>query len=132
MQETAKANNKPLLLEAREITKHFGAVTALDGVSLTLNAGEVLGVVGDNGSQIVILDVNIGEQESWSLNLGYEIEKIRLLSWSPDKNWLEFMAMGETGTSSGVYLIPRGGGEAYQLIDMFGYETVSQFEWISN
>ena len=38
------------LLEARAITKHFGAVTALEGVNLTLSAGEVLGVVGDNGA----------------------------------------------------------------------------------
>lgn len=38
------------LLEARNITKHFGAVTALDGVHLELAAGEVLGVVGDNGA----------------------------------------------------------------------------------
>jgi simple sugar transport system ATP-binding protein len=38
------------LLEARGISKHFGAVTALQGVNLKLAAGEVLGVVGDNGA----------------------------------------------------------------------------------
>ncbi|MBV9637046.1 MAG: sugar ABC transporter ATP-binding protein [Methylobacteriaceae bacterium] len=42
--------NEPVLLEARGITKHFGAVTALEEVSLQLLAGEVLGVVGDNGA----------------------------------------------------------------------------------
>jgi ABC-type sugar transport system ATPase subunit len=38
------------LLEAREIVKYFGAITALRGVDFHLNHGEVLGVVGDNGA----------------------------------------------------------------------------------
>ncbi len=38
------------LLEMREITKRFGAVTALDHVDLLLYPGEVLGIVGDNGA----------------------------------------------------------------------------------
>jgi len=50
MQALADSGNEPPLLEARGITKHFGAVTALEGVNLKLSAGEVLGVVGDNGA----------------------------------------------------------------------------------
>ena len=38
------------LLEARGVSKRFGAVTALDHVDLRLYPGEVLGVVGDNGA----------------------------------------------------------------------------------
>lgn len=38
------------LLEARGISKFFGAVTALSDVNLNLWSGEVLGVVGDNGA----------------------------------------------------------------------------------
>ncbi|EFO81413.1 putative ABC transporter [Oscillochloris trichoides DG-6] len=38
------------LIEARSISKYFGAVTALEGVNLRLFPGEVLGVVGDNGA----------------------------------------------------------------------------------
>ncbi|WP_129632711.1 ATP-binding cassette domain-containing protein [Candidatus Oscillochloris fontis] len=38
------------LIEARGISKYFGAVTALEGVDLRLFPGEVLGVVGDNGA----------------------------------------------------------------------------------
>lgn len=51
----------PPLLEAKEITRRYGggprllgparaAVTAVDGVSLTLSASEVLGLVGESGS----------------------------------------------------------------------------------
>lgn len=38
------------LLEMQQITKHFGAVKALDGVSLQLEAGEVMSLCGENGS----------------------------------------------------------------------------------
>lgn len=38
------------VLEARSISKSFGAVQALQDVSLSLRRGEVLGVVGDNGA----------------------------------------------------------------------------------
>ena len=37
-------------LRAENIVKRFGAVTALDGVSLTLRQGEILGILGDNGA----------------------------------------------------------------------------------
>jgi oligopeptide transport system ATP-binding protein len=38
------------LLELREVQKHYGSVRALDGVSLTVAAGETLGMVGESGS----------------------------------------------------------------------------------
>ncbi|AMO46592.1 xylose ABC transporter ATP-binding protein [Kosakonia oryzendophytica] len=40
----------PYLLEMKNITKAFGAVKAIDNVSLRLNAGEVLSLCGENGS----------------------------------------------------------------------------------
>ena len=50
MQASPNSGSEALLLEARGISKHFGAVTALEGVSFRLVGGEVLGVVGDNGA----------------------------------------------------------------------------------
>lgn len=38
------------VLEAEEITKRYGPVTALDRVSLTVDGGEVVGLLGDNGA----------------------------------------------------------------------------------
>ncbi|WP_202305661.1 xylose ABC transporter ATP-binding protein [Dryocola clanedunensis] len=40
----------PYLLEMKQITKAFGVVKAVDNVSLSLNAGEVMSLCGENGS----------------------------------------------------------------------------------
>ncbi|HDL7926494.1 TPA: xylose ABC transporter ATP-binding protein [Yersinia enterocolitica] len=40
----------PYLLEMKEITKQFGVVKAVDNISLTLEAGQVLSLCGENGS----------------------------------------------------------------------------------
>jgi ABC-type sugar transport system ATPase subunit len=40
----------PILLELREVRKHFAAVQVLRGVSMTVAAGEVTALIGDNGA----------------------------------------------------------------------------------
>jgi oligopeptide transport system ATP-binding protein len=40
----------PPVLEVRDLVKHFGPVHAVDGVSLTVGPGEVVGLVGESGS----------------------------------------------------------------------------------
>ncbi|HLI36760.1 MAG TPA: ATP-binding cassette domain-containing protein [Streptosporangiaceae bacterium] len=40
----------PARLAVRDLSKHYGGVQALRGVSLQVDAGEVLGLVGDNGA----------------------------------------------------------------------------------
>ncbi len=42
--------NGEIVLEARNIVKRYGHVTALDGANFELRAGEVLAVIGDNGA----------------------------------------------------------------------------------
>lgn len=42
--------NNDYVLELRNISKQYSGVTALDGVSLTLKKGEVLGLIGANGA----------------------------------------------------------------------------------
>ena len=38
------------VLELANVSKHFGAIQALNDVSLSLEAGEVVGLMGDNGA----------------------------------------------------------------------------------
>lgn len=44
------ANGETPLVDVRDIVKHFGSVVALGGVSLSVNKGQVLCLLGDNGA----------------------------------------------------------------------------------
>lgn len=48
-------------LEVRDVTVRFGRVTPLDGVSLSVSSGEVVGILGPNGAgKTTLLDVIAG------------------------------------------------------------------------
>jgi simple sugar transport system ATP-binding protein len=47
---TIAAGERPPLLEARDVSKYFGAVVAIEGVSLTVRAGQITCLLGDNGA----------------------------------------------------------------------------------
>ena len=49
-ERSAYGTEQDSVLEARHITRHFSAVTALADASLALERNEVLGLVGDNGA----------------------------------------------------------------------------------
>ncbi len=38
------------VLQVREVTKHFGALAAVDNVDFTIEQGEILGLIGPNGA----------------------------------------------------------------------------------
>jgi len=51
----------PAALELREVAKHYGGLHAVDGVSATVEPGEVLGVAGPNGAgKTTLFDVITG------------------------------------------------------------------------
>jgi ABC-type branched-subunit amino acid transport system ATPase component/ABC-type branched-subunit amino acid transport system permease subunit len=47
---SANGGERRVMLETRDLTKRFAGITAVDGVSLSLHEGEILGIVGPNGA----------------------------------------------------------------------------------
>ena len=45
-----RSNGNSPLIEVRNISKYFGNVIALNGVSMAVDAGEVMCLLGDNGA----------------------------------------------------------------------------------
>ncbi|HEY1997815.1 ATP-binding cassette domain-containing protein [Paraburkholderia sp.] len=68
-------------LRGEDIVKRFGAVTALDGVALTLKQGEILGVLGDNGAgKSTLIKILTGFQQQTSGKLFIHGEETLLRS----------------------------------------------------
>lgn len=63
-------------VETKNLTKRFGKVTAIDGVNLTLNEGEVFGYIGPNGAGktttinvlLGILQATLGEAKIFGMD----------------------------------------------------------------
>ncbi|MCI0626431.1 MAG: sugar ABC transporter ATP-binding protein [Acidobacteria bacterium] len=68
------------LVKLEKITKHFGGVTALDGVSFSIRQGEVHAVVGENGagkSTLMKILAGVHQQDSGRILLRGEPVMIR-------------------------------------------------------
>ena len=50
LQGYGEASRPVAILELTNISKHFGAIQAVNDISLSLEAGEVVGLMGDNGA----------------------------------------------------------------------------------
>ncbi|HTI00934.1 MAG TPA: ATP-binding cassette domain-containing protein, partial [Acidisoma sp.] len=68
-------------LRAENIVKRFGAVTALNGVSLHLKRGEMLGILGDNGAgKSTLIKILTGYQAPTSGKLTINGQEVALKS----------------------------------------------------
>ena len=69
---TAGQDGGTPLLEVRDLSKAFPGVQALSGVSLTLDAGEILGLVGENGagkSTLIKILTGLYQADSGSIHI---------------------------------------------------------------
>ena len=96
---------QPSFLEVREMRKHYGAIKAVDGVSLSVDPGEIVGVIGPNGS---------GKTTLFNSILG----QIR-----PTAGHVQFCGEDITGMSP-LELSRRGVGRTFQTLQVFGKLSV--------
>lgn len=83
-----------VILECRSLTKKFGSVTALNDISLTLERGKIIGLLGPNGSGKTTLIKLIngllvptsGTIQIAGMNPGVETKKI--VSYLPERTYL--------------------------------------------
>ena len=93
------------LLEVDHVTKRFGGIVALDGVSFTAEAGEIIGLIGPNGA---------GKTTAFNV-----ITRL----YTPDEGDVRFDGESMLGTSpSGV--IRRGIARTFQNVELFRGMTV--------
>lgn len=95
------------LLEARAIAKHFGGVTALRDVSLTIRQGEIYGLIGPNGA---------GKTSFFNVLTGL---------YHPDAG--EIIFAGEKLQASAPHKVARFGiARTFQNIRLFGNMTAME------
>jgi branched-chain amino acid transport system ATP-binding protein len=89
-------------LKVREVTVAFGGITALEGVSLEVERGEILGVIGPNGAgKTTLFNVICGFVQPDSGTLSWHGETLR--RHRPDR----LAGLGIARTLQGVGLFPR-------------------------
>ena len=95
--------NQEVVLEANDIVKTFGPVTALNHVSIKLRKGEILGLIGENGSgKSTITSIIAGMQKCDSGTMVFKGQE-----WNP-QSMIEAsdggigMIVQETGTIANI------------------------------
>ncbi len=72
------SNQKPLL-EMKNIVKDFGGLRALDNVNLTINPGEVLGLVGENAAgKSTLIKIMTGVYSKTGGDIIWEGQKVEI------------------------------------------------------
>ncbi|HUH92830.1 MAG TPA: ABC transporter ATP-binding protein [Casimicrobiaceae bacterium] len=98
-------SERPKFLEVKNVRKHYGAIKAVDGVSLAVAPGEIVGVIGPNGS---------GKTTLFNAILG---------QIKPTDGSVEFCGEDITGMSP-LKLSRRGVGRTFQTLQVFGKLSV--------
>lgn len=96
-------NEKDILVEVKHINKRFGSTIALNDVNITVRRGEILGLIGENGSgKSTVTSIIAGMQKADSGEMQYEGRV-----WNPE-SMIDALYHGvgmivqETGTVPGI------------------------------
>lgn len=95
------------LLQVHDVTRCFGALRAVDGVSFAMRSDEIVGLIGPNGA---------GKTTLFEAISGFQV---------PDSGRIVFDGADITGQSSHL-LARRGIGRTFQIVQPFPELTVLQ------
>jgi len=98
-------NDASPILQTVDLTKHFGMVTAADGINLQISQGEFVGIVGANGS---------GKTTFINLTTGY---------LKPEKGDIMFMGKNTIGMPPRA-IIKSGLARSFQIPQLYTNMTV--------
>ena len=96
-----------VIVETRDVAKHYGAFRALDGVTLSVSEGELVAIVGPNGA---------GKTTLVNLLTGRMV---------PTRGEVYFKGANIAGVGP-VELARRGMARAFQLVQIFPQMTVAE------
>jgi ribose transport system ATP-binding protein len=134
-------NGSPTLVEMRAISKAFGAIQALDGVSLSISRGEVLGLVGDNSAgKSTLMKILTGAYQPDAGQIRIDGHRIELTSPHDSRRlgiemvYQDFALCGNLDVATNIYLgrWPTRGGlvqagrmeaEARQILQDLGVDA---------
>jgi len=75
----AGGDEKPVILETHNLTKHFGSLVAVDGLTFSLHQGEILTLLGPNGAgkttTVRMLASVLKPTSGWARVAGYDVVK---------------------------------------------------------
>ena len=77
------ATTESLVLETRGLTKRFGGLVAVDGLSMAVPRGQIRGLIGPNGAgKSTLIDVLSGRTPNWSGTVRFHGDDISALTGS--------------------------------------------------
>lgn len=95
--------NNRVIAEVKHMNKQFGSTIALNDVTITINKGEILGLIGENGSgKSTVTSILSGMQKADTGEMWYEGNRWEPVSMIEAMNRGIGMIVQETGTIPGV------------------------------
>ena len=126
------------LLQCRELTKRYGALTALDRVDLSLESGKIIGLLGPNGSgktTLIKIVNDLLKPDGGSVLLlgmlpGTETKKI--VSYLPDNPFLNsWMTVKQIVTMFTEFYADFRPDLAYAMLDRLGISPACRLKALS-
>lgn len=126
------------IFECKNLTKKYGAKNALNNVSLSVDRGKIIGLLGPNGSGKTtmikiangLLTPTSGEILIDGKNPGYETKKI--VSYLPDKNYLnDWMTVKELVEMFEAFYEDFNSEKAYKMIENLNIDKNDKLKTLS-